>query len=34
MTSEKNLRIHVVDLGFGEISQSTGLEWIEEISVE
>jgi hypothetical protein len=34
MTSENKLRIHVVDLGFGEISQSTGLEWIEEISVE
>lgn len=34
MTSEKSLRIHVKDLGFGEISQSTGLEWTEEISVE
>jgi len=34
MTSENFLRIHIVDLGFGEISQSTGLEWTEEISVE
>jgi hypothetical protein len=34
MTSEKSLRIHIADLGFGEISQSTGLEWTEVISVE
>ncbi len=34
MTSEHRLRIHVKDLGFGEIFEKTGLEWKEEINIE